>query len=131
MTNKLPKVPSVSSWLLLGAKWWDSEERYSIVAQLELGGGPLVDGVFRVDEAPMSTMREKRFLKVGWPSTGGVWVAEFDTMFAGVDKEDNVFPDDNGAAWLRMARTIEERCAILRDRFKAIFFEDLKWKEAD
>jgi hypothetical protein len=105
--------------LLLGAKWWDSEARYTVVARLE------VDGV-RANEEPPPTMREKRFVKVGWPSTGGLWVAEFDTTFAGVDEEDNLLPYDEGAARLRMARTMDERCAILRDRFKARFYENVK-----
>jgi len=112
--------------LLLGPKWWDSEARYSILVEMEVGGGHRADGVFRVDEAPTPTMREKRFVKVGWPSTGGLWVAEFDTTFAGVDEEDNLLPDDEGAGRLWMARTMDERCAILRDRFKATFHKDMK-----
>lgn len=71
-------------------------------------------------------MREKRLIKVGWPSTGGVWIAEFDTTWAGVDEEDNLVPEGEELGQLRMARTMDERCAILRDRFKAIFHRDLK-----
>ena len=63
-------------------------------------------------------MREKRFVKVSWPSTGGLWVTEFNTTFGGVDEEDNLLPHNEGAGRLRMARTMYERCAILRDRFK-------------
>jgi hypothetical protein len=108
--------------LLLGAKWWDSEARCLVVARLEVSSSQ-AGGSFRADDEPRPTMREKRFVKVGWPSTGGLWVAEFDTTFAGVDEEDNLLPDDVGAAQLRMARTMDERCAILRDRFKATFYE--------
>lgn len=71
-------------------------------------------------------MREKRLIKVGWPSTGGVWIAEFDRTWAGVDEEDNLVPEGEELGQLRMARTMDERCAILRDRFKAIFHRDLK-----
>jgi hypothetical protein len=90
-----------------------------VVSRLE------VDGV-RADGEPPPTMREKRFVKVGWPSTGGLWVTEFDTTFAGVDEEDNLLPYDQGAARLRMAQTMDERCTILRDRFKARFYENVK-----
>ncbi len=72
-------------------------------------------------------MREKRLLKAGWPSNGrGVWVAEFDTVWAGVDEEDNLVPYDEDMGRLRMARTMDERCAMLRDRFEAKFYQDLK-----
>jgi hypothetical protein len=71
-------------------------------------------------------MREKRLIKVGWPSTGGgVWIAEFDTMWAGVD-EDNLVSWDGDIGRLRMARTMDERCTILGDRFKAKVYTDLK-----
>jgi hypothetical protein len=60
--------------------------------------------------------------RLGGRSKGWFWVAEFDSTFAGVDEKDNISPDADGAARLQMARTIDERCAILRDRFKAIFF---------
>lgn len=111
--------------LLLGAKWWDSEARYLAVVQLKVYVGR-ADDAPRMDVEPQPTMREKRFVKVGWPSTGGLWVAEFDTTFAGVDEEGNLLPEDEGAARLRMAWTMDERCVILRDRFKATFYEYLK-----
>jgi len=59
--------------LLIGAKWWDSEARYSVVGQLEvsaMGDTHRVDNAFRIDKQPPPTIREKRFVKVGWPSTG-------------------------------------------------------------
>jgi hypothetical protein len=114
--------------LLLGAKWWDSEARYSIVSEIETGGTThrRVNG-FHIDEQRQPTMREKRLLKAGWPSNGGgVWVAEFDTVWAGVDEEDNLVPYDEDIGRLRMARTMDERCAMLRDRFEARFYQDLK-----
>lgn len=74
-------------------------------------------------------MREKRFITVGWPLMGGVWVAEFDTTWAGADEEDIVFPGDVDFGLLRMARAMDERSAILRDRFEAKFSIDLKGYE--
>ena len=114
--------------LLLGAKWWDSEARYAIVAEIELRGmgSRRVNDTFALDRQPAPTMREKRLLKVGWPSSGGVWLAEFDTTWAGVDEEDKLVPYDEEIGRLRMARTMDERCAMLRDRFNAKFYRDLK-----
>lgn len=69
-------------------------------------------------------VREKRFVKVGWPSAGGLWVVEFDAKFAGVDEEDEVdklLMENEGPARLRMARTMDERCVILRYRFNDTF----------
>ena len=111
--------------LHLGAKWWDSEARYIIVSVMETGDviGGRIHGAFPIDEQPKPTMREKRLVLVGWPSTGGVWIADFDTTWAGVD-EDNLCDEDVGR--LKMARTMNERCALLRDRFGATFYEDVK-----
>ena len=84
-------------------------------------------------------MREKRFVKVAWPSTGGLWVAEFDTVFAGVDEEDNLLPE--APSRLLMARTMDERVDVLRKYFEATFYETVEdyrgyaflkaWEEKD
>lgn len=114
--------------LLLGAKWWDSETRYSIISNLEEGAAAesSVDCAFDVDKQPPPTMREKHLIKVGWPSTGELWVAEFDTTWAGVGGEDNFVPWGEETGRLRMVRAMDERCAILRDRFEVMFYRDLK-----
>ena len=117
--------------LLLGAKWWDSEARYNIVAEMEGRGASgvvnrRVDDVFIVEDETPPTMREKRWIKVGWPSDGrGVWISEFDTTWAGVDEEENLLPYDEETGRLKMVRTMDERCEMLRTRFKAKFYEDL------
>lgn len=115
--------------LLLGAKWWDSEARFSLVSAMEAGtaGNFRVDNALYIDDQPPPTMREKRLIKAGWPSTGGgVWIAEFDTTWAGVDEEDSLLPDDEEIGRLKMARTMDERCGLLKDRFRATFYGDLK-----
>lgn len=76
---------------------------------------------FVVADQPPATMREKRFVKVAWPSTGGLWVAEFDTIFAGVDEQDNLL--EEAPSRLQMARTMDERRDVLRDHFEATFYE--------
>ncbi|KAI4247153.1 MAG: hypothetical protein LQ352_006204 [Teloschistes flavicans] len=114
--------------LLLGAKWWDSEARYSIVLEIEIGAqeGCRVDSAFVLSKQPPPTMREKRLIKAGWPSTGGVWISEFDTTWAGVDEEENLIDWDENLGRLRMTRTMDERCTMLRHRFRGTFYPDLK-----
>jgi len=98
----------------------------SAVLEAGAAANQRVDSAFVVHKQPPPTMREKCLIKVGWPSTGGVWVAEFDTTWAGVDEENNLVPEDEEIGRLRMARTMDERCAIVRDRFKATFYRNLK-----
>lgn len=118
--------------LLLGAKWWDSEARYNIVSEMEQRGvlglvNRRVDDVFVVENHPPPTMREKRWIKVGWLSDGeGAWIAELDTTWAGVDEEENLLPYDEETGRLRMVRTMDERCEMLRARFRARFYGDLE-----
>lgn len=97
-------------------------------------------GYIDVSSEPPPTMREKRWVKVGWPSTAassheeqraGLWVSEFDTTFSGVDEEENLLPNDEGAGRLTLARTMDERCAMLRDRFRGRFYENIKEYAAD
>ena len=133
--------------LLLGAKWWDSEARYSVVSAIEAAatGGRVehrgVDGAFSLASAPQPTMREKRLVMVAHTSgptrlshpthpsdpphptnASGVWISEFDTTWAGVDEEDDLLPYDEDVGRVRMCRTMEERGSILKTRFKAKFY---------
>lgn len=106
--------------LLLGAKWWDSEARYDVVSAIEDEAQGITRKLdYSIEEEPPPTMSERRLIKVAWPSTGGVWVADFDTTWAGVDEEDHLLPDDADVGRLKMARTMDERAALLRDRFNA------------
>lgn len=94
---------------------------------------------------PDPTMREKRWIKVGWPSTGGLVVSEFDTMWgpgpigkpcqhtvveeylanSAVD-EDNLTPGNgHGLALLKMARTMDERCHLLKNRFRGKHYDNI------
>ncbi|KAL8693627.1 MAG: hypothetical protein Q9218_001585 [Villophora microphyllina] len=115
--------------LLLGAKWWDSQARYSIVSEIRdraQGKGNPPRRAFKLEKQPPPTMREKRIIKAGWPSTGGVWVSEFETTWAGVDEEEDLLDWDEELRRLRMARTMDERCDMLRERFRGRFYADLK-----
>jgi hypothetical protein len=110
--------------LLLGAKWWDSEARYSIFVAHKKGAGCAVMGRFAVSKQPPVTMRERRFVKVAWPSTGGLWVAEFDTDIVGIDEEENLVPTEPSR--LQMARTMDQRRDLLRDHFEGTFYKSLE-----
>jgi hypothetical protein len=113
--------------LLLGAKWWDSEKRYLEVEDLKCAGernGTRSHPYELQIETTPPTMREKRFVKVGWPLSGGFWVAEFDTVSEGVDEE-ILMPAQQPALRLKLARTMDERCAVLRDRFNADFYSSV------
>ena len=62
-------------------------------------------------------------MSVGWPTTDGLWLAEFDTNLYGIEEDDLLLAD---ILRLRLARTMDERCAILRDHFNATFYEDIQ-----
>lgn len=93
--------------LLLGAKWWDSESRYGFIRRLDLDPNAVMD--LEEDREPWPTLRERRWVKVGWPShpQGALWVAEFDTNLPGIEEEDNLLPVD--AALVILARNMDER----------------------
>ena len=129
--------------LLLGAKWYDSDARFNVLSEMEgraIGRSEsqgreahevLVDRTWRLSEQAPPTMREKRLVRVGWPSQGnGVWIAEYDTTWGGVDEEDNLEPgdDEEGVEWARLSlsNTMDERCKLLKDVFGAKFYPDLK-----
>lgn len=66
--------------------------------------------VKRGRRAPAHEAREK--FKVGCPSTGGLWVAEFDTAFASVNEEDNLLPAWKPTTFI----TIHQAIIQLRER---------------
>ncbi|KAF2417241.1 hypothetical protein EJ08DRAFT_643613 [Tothia fuscella] len=110
--------------LLLGAKWWDNQARHSSVTELERAAtGRGYSEIWTEEDEPAITMSEKRWIKVAWPSTGGLWVAEFDTSWATIDEMDNLAPED--VARLRLAQTMDERACILQNHFQAKFYKDV------
>jgi hypothetical protein len=124
MENQEEEESICQRLLLLGAKWWDSEARYSIIDALEKGESHAGERAFVIGDQPPATMREKRFVKVAWPSTGGIWVSEFDTVFAGVDEEDNLL--EESPSRLQMARSMDERSAVMRKHFNAKFYNSIE-----
>jgi hypothetical protein len=109
--------------LRLGAKWWDSEARFRLLQSAhELDGRAIA--ALENETAPIPTMKERRWVSVAWPITGGLWVAEFDTTLWGIEEEDNLLPCES--ARLRLARTMDERCQVLRDHFRPTFYKDVR-----
>ena len=124
--------------LLLGAKWWDSEKRYQFVDHFAASIQPWVEDVEegRVVEP---TLRERRWIKVGWEHQAatdastiavgrGFWIFDCDTNWVGIIEEDNLMPVD--AAKIKLAKTMEERCEILK-RMGARFYAGLEDYESE
>lgn len=117
--------------LLLGAKWWSSDERFRLFQRTYpemMSGWP--SG--QPEEGLMPpTVRERRWTVVGWPSSGGLWVAEFEINWEIVQQyiDDGQEPPapmfDPDIALVKVARTMDERCQILKERFKAKFYSDI------
>ncbi|OIW30176.1 hypothetical protein CONLIGDRAFT_714572 [Coniochaeta ligniaria NRRL 30616] len=108
--------------LLLGAKWFDSDERRGFVADLEDDDD--------YGEQPPPTLMERRWVAVAYPDGrrgpeggGGVWVAEFDTVMRGLLEEDNPVPEN--APQVQLARNMAEKVEILK-RMGGKFYSSLE-----
>ncbi|KAF1845475.1 uncharacterized protein K460DRAFT_109736 [Cucurbitaria berberidis CBS 394.84] len=97
--------------LLLGAKWWDSNARYSLLNSPDVN-------IVELDESyePLPTMRERHWISVAWPTTGGLVVSEFGTNMWGVEIEVEVVPSD--VARLRLCVSMDEKAHVLKERFQ-------------
>jgi hypothetical protein len=113
--------------LLLGAKWWPSVDGF--YSMWQYCDCDLSYDVRKSQQAgsqfPSESERCRVF--VGWPSTGGFWTAEFKpglpTCHEDEDKDTNFVLQDT--VLLGLARNMDERCYLLRDRFDANFYNDL------
>jgi hypothetical protein len=108
--------------LHLGAKWFDSPERYRFVS-----------GVFEEDECCVDdlvagvvedlTAMERQWVCVGITSSEGLWVAEYETALPFMQDKHNLKPEDS--AKVLLARTMDERCSILKG-MGAKFYENIE-----
>jgi hypothetical protein len=110
--------------LMLGAKWFDSRERYGFVGNVaednELEIEALDNG-----EAEKPTTMERRWVSVGYPSgpAGGLWVLEYDTVMYGMQEKLNLVPI--GAVRVQLAKTMDMKCEILKS-MGAEFYASLR-----
>jgi hypothetical protein len=99
--------------LLLGAKWFDSLQRYEFVAGIADDDEQCALALEAGAVEQLSPM-ERRWFCVGIPSDGGggIWVADFDTTLSYFQDKHNLVPED--ATKVLLARTMDERCEILK-----------------
>ncbi|KAI1414465.1 hypothetical protein F5Y13DRAFT_197455 [Hypoxylon sp. FL1857] len=99
--------------LLLGARWFDSRDRYGFVANVFDDEDPELQALEGESE-PALTLAERRWVSVGWPSgdEGGFWVVEYDRPGYGMLQPKNLVPSE--AAQVFLARTMDEKCKILQ-----------------
>ena len=110
--------------LLLGAKWWSSYARYSLLKGAELHEE---DSILLLEEGeePEPELKERLWVRVAWPSSGGLVVSEFDTTLYGYDPDsDNFVPDDENR--LRLCRDMDEKAAVLKEKFEAKTFASVE-----
>lgn len=97
--------------LLLGAKWWDSLARYWL-----LNAPDDLQDTDELDASPEPTLRERYWVSVAWPSTGGLVVSEYNTNMYPGGIETDPPPDD--VCRLMLCTTMDEKAAILMERFE-------------
>jgi len=100
--------------LLLGARWFDSEDRYQFVAAVaEDDDGALCK--LDAKKEPLPTEFERRWvsvaLKNGVNADDGLWVLEFETQMRGFQEKHNLVPWE--ARKVDLAKNMNEKCKIL------------------
>jgi hypothetical protein len=119
----------------LGAIWYDSESRFSFLSQLkyeEESGSSWIPAHCKIEDGKQMepTSREKAFVYVGWHSTGGLWVKEWTTnLYIAEGPDEDYLPDE--MTRLKLCRTMDERCEVLKKRFEARWYAELRDYERD
>lgn len=98
--------------LRLGARWFDSRERYGFVANV---AGDFERDVQAVEdgERPAPSDVERRWVSVGVEESGGFWVLEYDRVMYFARETRNLVPSE--ASRVMLAVTMQERCEILEE----------------
>ena len=104
--------------LQLGARWFDSRERYGFVANVADGMEP-EDQAIHNGEQPAPSDMERRWVRVGHEEAG-FWVLEYDRVIFFAREMRNILPSE--ASRVTLAKTMEERCEILK-RMGAKFYQ--------
>jgi hypothetical protein len=123
--------------LKLGAIWWSGEGRRKIIQKMAncdwqddephdnwiLSDDPWSLGVeWGLKPPPMP--HEYTWTCVGWPSTGGLWVAEVVIHPKDYMNEEG-FERMRKMSRLKLARTMDERSQLLSDYFGARFYNNV------
>lgn len=113
--------------LLLGAKWFDSDQRRGFIAGLTEDDDSDVSALRRGEELQPTAM-ERGWVAVAYPDGRGpegegLWVAEFDTVIQGILEEDNLVPTN--ASQVQLARTMAEKVEIIK-RLRGKFYASLE-----
>ncbi|KAF1808041.1 hypothetical protein P152DRAFT_517827 [Eremomyces bilateralis CBS 781.70] len=112
--------------LWLGARWFDSRERYGFVWNLSRQLSPAISAVER-GEQPAPTRPERWWVRVafsnGQDPHGGFWVGEWDSRIYG-SRGDRQAPVHLDAAQIALARNMGEKCRIL-EALGATYFDSL------
>ncbi|GAB7332294.1 hypothetical protein MBLNU13_g04129t1 [Cladosporium sp. NU13] len=107
--------------LQLGARWFDSSERYGFVANVDREYEREVQAV-EDGTQPAPSDVERRWVSVGVEEGGGFWVLEYDRIMYYARETRNLVPSD--ASRVMLAVTMQERCEILKD-MGAIFYQEV------
>jgi hypothetical protein len=97
--------------LQLGARWFDSRERYGFVANVADEFEPEIQAI-EDEEQPAPSDMERRWVSVGLEE-GGFWVLEYDRNIYSARETQNLVPSD--ASRVMLAETMQERCEILKN----------------
>jgi hypothetical protein len=109
--------------LLLGAKWWSSVNRRDLFYAVATDDEFAIERM-KKEPMPTSNTQERLWISVGWPTSGGLWVAEFETETLGMERRDDLPPGE--LAWLKLARNMNERCQLLETEFRGKFYKSLE-----
>lgn len=117
--------------LLIGGKWWQNEDRYQLFKQVYPKGCGGIAQMGTPDRVKPLSERERRFTAIGWPSTGGLWISEFEVdwnvymEYVDEDLEPPASCFEPDMMLIRMTRTMDEKCALLSQKFHGKFYSDV------
>jgi hypothetical protein len=119
--------------LLLGAKWWSSNARFSLLKGAELDDEDCIrrlDTPLEEDGEPEPELKERLWVRVAWLSNGGLVVSVFDTTLYGYDPHsDNFVPGDENR--LRLCRDMNEKAIVLMEGFEGKAFASVEECQGD
>ena len=106
--------------LHLGARWFDSRERYYFISDIADDDEAAFESIVRGEE-PYPSKKECRWASVGIEEEG-FWVLEYDQVFNGGIEKQNLLP--GSACQICLARTMEEKCEMLK-QMGATFYKSI------